>query len=204
MVPRSVSMNFKSGISVASCRLLSARRALGVAAVPEIKLLDVGALEGPHAKELDGDDGRACRQAQVDRGEGEVSRLQAVRERHKDEVAESKHEAETVRGDVHLVQDRRLRVSIIRPGDIGQCTSSQSESSEYHPWKSTTRIMLSVTRPLRRYCSHAQAMLSSAQPMIPGRTSLKVLRSKLGKPGKVGLSGRPRNHYDQLDSRSDW
>ena len=54
--------------------------------------------------------------------------------------------------------------------------------------------MLSVNLPKRTYCSHAQAMLSRNQSNMPGRTSLKVLRSKLGKPGKVGLRGRPMNH----------
>ena len=38
--------------------------------------------------------------------------------------------------------------------------------------------------------------------MIPGRTSLKVLMSKLGKPGKVGLRGRPMNHCEERQHRT--
>lgn len=34
--------------------------------------------------------------------------------------------------------------------------------------------------------------------MIPGRTSMKVLTSQLGRPGRVGLSGRPRKYWSRV------
>lgn len=39
----------------------------------------------------------------------------------------------------------------------------------------------------------------SGQRINPGRTSLKVLMSKEGKPGKVGFSGRPIQNWLSVD-----
>lgn len=51
--------------------------------------------------------------------------------------------------------------------------------------------MLSVTRPMRTYCSHAHDMLIKSQRIKPGLSSLNDLISNDGKKGGVGFSGRP-------------
>ena len=73
-------------------------------------------------------------------------------------------------------------------------------------WETSTITILSVIRPYRTYCSQALEMLSITQRIIPGRTSQKVLISKLGNPGKVGFRGRPRKNFQfrvSLSSRQN-
>lgn len=72
-----------------------------------------------------------------------------------------------------------------------ELTSCKRQSRTYQPSKTRTIHILSVSFPILTYCSQAQEMLSKNQRIMPGRTSLNVLRSKEGNPGMVGLRGRP-------------
>lgn len=69
--------------------------------------------------------------------------------------------------------------------------SCTRQSRTYQPSKMRTIHILSVSFPILTYCSQAQEMLSKSQRIMPGRTSLNVLRSKEENPGMVGLRGRP-------------
>lgn len=81
-----------------------------VSAIPKLVFLPVGLSENVQTDRFDEYDRRASNQSEIDRVEGEVSRLQAIHEWHPDEVTKGKHESEAVGRDVHLVQNGRLCV----------------------------------------------------------------------------------------------
>lgn len=100
---------------------------LGVLSVTEVVLFAVGVSEDIITGEVHDDDGCSPHGAKFDLLEYEVASLQWVDERHPGEIADRKHESESVSRDVHGCQNCRLRIRLFN-------TRKEMESCiEYSP-----------------------------------------------------------------------
>jgi hypothetical protein len=69
--------------------------------IAEVVLLAIGISEDVIPQEIDEQDTQDTEKAEFDMVEGEITGLKSVNERNKCEVADSKHESETITCDVH-------------------------------------------------------------------------------------------------------